>query len=427
MRLDDKLKTINKPALASYCSGSSVTIEEFYRNFIEPRLPKRDVVIKFHNALVKYATETPSPIYALRIFNENDETKIRRGFWTKIANSERSYFYTDNSFAYLFAKMAFDNDYPVDFLNDFYKLMSNHEFPYKYTIRGSLKNEKKYCAFPAWNKNPGITTHYKLAHIFDVGGGTDCEYWDGNKKYSIGEIAELIFKRGNHNEWKQVGPYYVREQTIDKCNADLAKRFLVAEFLRFVDPINYFLAPKGRYNGIVYNHFHPYDGKKENDIGEYKPLLAYIQNQFRKRYGKIYDEYLRLIMCKPYDIDDYIINHPINLEYDPNGLSQYSTTTTKTKTPKSSNPRISKYTNKTRIELAYIFLTNNVSLKYLEKNILKCNTDRHGATAKTILDALGISNSKKGILLATSIDDEINNSFGQYKDTLLEIKKMFHL
>ena len=78
----------------------------------------------------------------IRIFNEHNEMKIRRGFFTK-CNDNLSYFYTDNSFAYFFAKMAISNECPDNLGKDLLYMMQNFSFPYKYIIRGSLDNEKK--------------------------------------------------------------------------------------------------------------------------------------------------------------------------------------------------------------------------------------------------------------------------------------------
>ena len=79
------------------------------------------------------------------------------------------------------------------------------------------------------------------------------------------------------------------------------------------------------------------------------------------------------------------------------------------------------------MEVAKVFLTSNVSLIEIEKNIIKCTTDRHGATAKSILDSLQISNKKKGVLVIKNIDEEIELSDGIYRDTLIKLKEKYKL
>ncbi len=330
MDLRSKLNSINKPSLKKYVPGHDKTAIDFYNNFVNPMLPKCKTIRAMHKKLMAYANpeKLKKSVFPIRIFgSDKSEQKNRRGLFSKVFGL--SVFYTDNSFAYFFAKMAFDNDCPNNLCTEMRKMMKAFEFPYKVTIRGSLKSESKYAAFPASTKSPNITTFYKLAHIYDVGGDKGCEYYYQGKSYSIGEICELIFPRGNHADWKKdpKAKKYVRNlTTIDPKYKDLAEKFLVAHFLRFVHPLNYFLAPKAPYEGRVWNHFTPFNGKKEKDIGEYPPLRAYAAEQFEKRYPKEYREFLNLIMLPPNCLANMKskVGLDIDIEYDPDGLSQYS-------------------------------------------------------------------------------------------------------
>ena len=74
------------------------------------------------------------------------------------------------------------------------------------------------------------------------------------------------------------------------------------------------------------------------------------------------------------------------------------------------------------MEVALRFLKDGFSLKKLETIVLKTPTDRHGSSAKNILDSLSIENKKKGILNSKTIDEEIDEATGKYKETLQRLK-----
>ena len=74
---------------------------------------------------------------------------------------------------------------------------------------------------------------------------------------------------------------------------DDAKKYLIAEFLRFVHPFNYFLMPImiGKNARAVWARL---NGRK--DAAEYLPLLDFVRNKFAEIYGETYEEFLDLIM-----------------------------------------------------------------------------------------------------------------------------------
>ena len=49
MLLIQKLDEIRRPPIQMLSNGSANTIEEFWTTFIEPRLPKRDIMLLWHN------------------------------------------------------------------------------------------------------------------------------------------------------------------------------------------------------------------------------------------------------------------------------------------------------------------------------------------------------------------------------------------
>ena len=84
------------------------------------------------------------------------------------------------------------------------------------------------------------------------------------------------------------------------------------------------------------------------------------------------------------------------------------------------------YTYEEKIKVAAYYLRHNEGLKQVEENHMGL-VGRNGATAKYILNKLGIDTSKnanyKGLLLVADIDDEIRKATDAFKLTLEEIKK----
>ena len=90
------------------------------------------------------------------------------------------------------------------------------------------------------------------------------------------------------------------------------------------------------------------------------------------------------------------------------------------------NSRGKGYTYGEKIEMVAYYLRHDEGLVQVEENFLHL-TGRNGATAKYILNMLGVDTSKKsthkGLLLIHNLDDEIKKSTGVFKITLEEIKK----
>ena len=101
---------------------------------------------------------------------------------------------------------------------------------------------------------------------------------------------------------------------------------------------------------------------------------------------------------------------------------------TKTTAPRSGDAIGNGYTYSEKLTIAAYYLREGEGLVQVEENCMKL-TGRNGATAKYILNKLGLDTSRKSAhkgLLAksdSSIDDEIAKATGTFKITLQEIKK----
>lgn len=208
-----------------------------------------------------------------------------------------------------------------------------------------------------------------------------------------------------------------------------AKKVIVAKFLRFAHPLNYFLTPSKK--------LHTCETKVYmNDIGE-DPMMIHIVKQYLKeKYPKEYQEFLEKIMWT----DKYIgitYGKPVKVS---NKDGKKISSSKKAPTHKAKNKKVlnvpkSKIKQKTLIQLeaeytydkllavAAYYLQNKVGLKKIEEKLHL--TKNLGFEAMNILNELGINTNGdlKALLLNSNIDYEIENANGIFKTTLEEIKK----
>lgn len=322
-----KINSINKPKIPTFEDGTSKTIEDFWKDFIEPSLPKNiDVVIKWHNLLKEYVKKTDA---ILGFRTGNVAGKLRRG-WETVTNDGYSFFYTDNGFPHFFYKLAYDGDYEPK-LEEFYELMKNKQFP----IRDAFlmdPEEKQKAAFNVSGKNPGIgTSGYKLAHVIDAGR----DYCINGDVIGLAEICKKYFDLGQETDWtidETTGLYSRKNfQILDK-DKKLARQLAEISFLRMVHPMNYFLTPKKRNttttNGIktskIYNEY-SINGVTKYDIAEEPLLISYVRQKFHDRYTvngvDYFQDFLDLVYAKEDNLKEDGSTE-INIAYSASGLNQ---------------------------------------------------------------------------------------------------------
>ncbi len=287
------------PKIPSFEQGYAMDIQTFWTNFIEPRLPNIEIVEKWNNLLQEYS-DVSNAVFPIRAFynwdkdfveNEKDD-ELRRGFYTKFLNENFSYFFTDNYFVAYIEKMALDNFCPT--LNEFKEMMISRKFPARFGQ--SCSTERKKAAYIITGKNPGINTSgYKIAHIIDT--GTNYLLSDG-VTYSLKELSEKFdFSRGKYSEWQEAndnfGKLFLRIS--NASNSLETRKVLKAHFLRLANPLNYFLTPKMKKDGTVYNEYRNNKGEIKYDIAEYKNLQNFVHEKFLEKYGAMYSDYLKLV------------------------------------------------------------------------------------------------------------------------------------
>ena len=486
-------KKTNETIYSRWETRYSTTIEDFYKDFIQPRLPKPEIVRKWHQMLVDYS-QMDGAIFPIRDGHTNaddDKIKLRRGWLVRVDDhleyeKKFSYTFTDNYFAAYIYKMALDEYCPS--VKEFFEYMTvfkdASDIGWLTTKKGKVDNSvygtepRRFISMPIRFGQIGKSTYpgntesiknayintspaptcpfgsygYKHAHIFPVKGIYAVNKieiaWKDNNLVLLGEESTSQ----QDYQWDDTIHNFVWDRKMTNTSErDSLRELIVAHFLRFVDPMNHFLAPM---QGC--NKYTNADGEYSLDIAEYDRLTTYLQFAREREYGRDFDDYRKVIAAPAnlqaidYGTDEIrVIYHESTQE----AATRKCPTITKSASAKSTSGKPSssaksstekaaktssgkpkqktleeleaKYSRAKLIEVAACYLNNRIGLKELEKRLHLAES--LGFEAQNILHALGINTSRnsphKGLLLAPAdIDDEIAKATDTFKTTLEEIK-----
>lgn len=414
--LIDKLKNIDSPKIQSLPQKEHFdTIEELFNNFIKDKLPSTDVIKDWHRLLMNYIDDTTNLSCCVRYGNsgskksssqnESGYYKLRRGWLTRNKSDGFEYFFADNFFSSFIYKMAMDGFVPT--LEEFREVFKAHKFPYGFGYKIDKKiNEYKGVVVPTAHE-PGFLGNYKLSHVFDSGNFFDVG--DG-KSHKDSDLSDIYYPIGHSNDYLSQKDH-IRIMDI----SEESKKVIIAKFLRFAHPFNYFLTPSKKHHvcGIkVY----------KNDIGEEPLMVNYVKQYLEKTYPKEYKEFLEKIMWFDVKGTDSTGKEQIDITFGKDVNKSGSK-----KISKVAKNKHNKYSEDVLLELIKCFLTNNVTYAQLDKDFLKCPTDRHGNTSYTLIKRLGFVTDDKNSLSHYSIDDLISSANGKRKDTLIKVKDKYNL
>ena len=201
-----------------------------------------------------------------------------------------------------------------------------------------------------------------------------------------------------------------------------------------VHPMNYFISPKSRNHGKIYNIY-----VRGSNIAEDLNVLSFIRTKFHERYTidgvDYFQDFLNLVL----PFEDKIKedgNTILNVRYSSDdltsrsiGMDNVSTSVEKTKAQNRHSLVITKKVttvDNMKMELAKEYLFNpSTSFRKLEIGIMGIESPVRGGgfKARKIINNLGITAEKKGILCYKNINDEISTAIGQYRKTLKLLKK----
>lgn len=300
--------------------------------------------------------------------------------------------------------MALDGFVPAD-VKELRDVFRAHKFPYGFGFKIDNKiNEYKGVVITI-GKEPGFLDNYKISHVFDAG---ENFLMDDGSVQGDEYLSPLYYPIGHSKDFL-TEPDKIRKMKI----SDEAKKVIVAKFLRFAHPMNYFLTPGKKLHSCATKVY-------MNDIGEDPIMIHYVKQYLKKEYKIEYTEFLNKIMWR----DEYI-----GIKYEPSSRSlgvkarKKPAPATAKKGDKILEALEAEYSYPKLIEVAACYLCNNFGLKKIEKQMLL--KENLGYEAQKILKVLGIETdgSMKNSLNPLNIDSQIAGATGTLKDTLIEIKK----
>lgn len=318
MTLINKLRKVNRPFLPKMENGTAQTIKEFYDTFIEPHLPQNiENVIAWHKMLKEYV-QKPDAVLGFR--TGNVAGSLRRG-WETITTDGYSFFYTDNFGAHFYYKLAYDADWEPN-LEEYYRVMKDKLFPVRFPYFMD-REEKKRAGFIVNGRNPGLGgAGYYLAHIIDAG---DNIVFNG-RQLGLAEIITRYFNLEQPEKWTlnvETQKYCRNNFDIPEADRRDARKLAEICFLRMVHPMNYFLSPKSKTRGKIYNTYQRNETTR-NDIGEYSNVISYVRQKLHERYTvngtDYFQEFLDLV-CPMEDNIHEDGNTVINLSYSARALN----------------------------------------------------------------------------------------------------------
>ena len=407
MNIEEFLNNDNIFDFPTVPTGSSSTAGEFFRKaIITPQ--NTETVRKWHHLLTRYMND-PEAIILSRLYESNQLNGVwdnRRGMLTRMADGF-SYACASNDFARIIFTMAYCNFVPE--YRDFKKMMTERKFSLS-SCRGLTTVEREHAAFRIKQYHTRFYTQgWYLAHIMAF----KRDEYSGYPGIDLKDIITL----GTKNRWRSNGDYYVRELpgTLSEDQKKIAK----AQFLRFIDPINYFLVP-GRSNSSIGN------------IGERDEIVNFM----RKKYSDSFDDDYKDFMKKALVGQDLIpqqsvetlgrqqisvsfglnlAHHAANLPAVPHHAANQ---------PRNVQDRRSQFTDHEKACCLKAYLFDGLSYRDLEREVLQIESPDHGGgyKAQTMMRSFGLISANKGLCRGKTLDGAIRQSNGAIKDALKFIK-----
>ena len=278
---DDKNYKKNKKYTPKLYSDEAKTIAEFYQKCLSKHISDPSYIANakaWHKMLMEYV-EDPDAVFWIRYHENGPKNPItgryqtRRACKTVFADGT-TYVFVSNYDAHEIFNMVRLGVVPDK--NEFKSLMKNHLFPLHYDNGGKCE-ESDGKAYPCIGSvKGGVLTaeHWYLAHI--VGIKSDV-YVKSGKQLNVD--IEKLYPRGEITEWKDDHGVKVR-----KLNYSLSpeeKDIIKAHFLRFVDPLNYYVVPGEKFqkNGIC------------KQIGSSFRLNDYMRKKYDTTYCSDYKDF----------------------------------------------------------------------------------------------------------------------------------------
>ena len=309
---DNYYRTKKFPKQLPNSVKSDKTVKEFYDNCIFKNQCSKSDVLAWHDMFLEYLN-LPDAIYWIRYYESGS---IINGRWT---NRRACYTEFKDGFSYVFVSnfdvheifnMIYQGVIPN--AQEFLNLMKTFKYQLHYDS-GKSCEESDICAYQnIGSPHGGVLTvnHWYLAHINAIKGGY--RRINGSVQELSDQEINWIFPRGEKSDWKIDKVDGIMKRKLNYSLSQEEKDLVKAHFLRFVDPLNYFVVP-----GVNYEINNIY-GHKKKSIGEFADLISYVAYQFESYYDKraFADFRDNALVASPHSINiANIANKVINISY----------------------------------------------------------------------------------------------------------------
>ncbi|MCR5659891.1 MAG: hypothetical protein K6G25_11285 [Bacteroidales bacterium] len=258
------------------------TINDFYENCIKLNMGKSNV-LDWHNMFMEYV-DLDDAVFWIRYYESgkkvNNRYSNRRACYTEFKDGF-SYVFVSNFDVHEIFNMIRHGVSPD--VHEFLDLMKSFNYPLHYDPGKNKKNceETDICAYPnIGSPQGGVLTmnHWYLAHINAIKGAY--RRIDGTVQELSDQEINRIYPRGIVSDWKRDPVDGIMKRKQKYCLSQEEKDLVKAHFLRFVDPLNYFVVPG------VYYEINDIYGDKKKSIGEYDDLNLFVSLKYELEYGK---------------------------------------------------------------------------------------------------------------------------------------------
>ena len=261
--------------------GASDSVMGLFENCISNNLTDEicDTIRYWHRLLVDYSSSPQDVILPIRIYENLGHGHTRRRALTILEN-HFAYAFASNSFARAVEAMVLAGIRPSQ--EEFASIFRNFTACLGFHWGNETVEEQHIAAYPNAYKRKFYLDGWYLAHIHGIG----TEVFAGHEDVVVGEV----FPVGELVDW-QNGNINGINIPIRRIQGELNQHqweFARAHFLRFLDPINYFLVPSQKREMHV--------PKTVNCLGEERCVVdfmkRYMSEQFHDEYVEFCDKAL---------------------------------------------------------------------------------------------------------------------------------------
>ena len=390
-------------------NGETSTVGDFFKQCTAGVRLSPEMIVKWHRMLVSYSNPKKNNRLPVRLHESvriNGAYETRRGAVTRMQDGFE-YVFASNYFARVIYSMGKEGYVPEE--EDFADMINNRKVCISYPLHVN-PGEQEISAYPSRIVNARYSTQglytpsWYLAHIADVNNVRRVPY-----RGFEGVRPRDVMSSGKMADWEMVNGMPVRQL---KENLGEKRAIVRANFLRFLDPINYFLVPSRKFEKHEVG---------SGVLGEASDVVAYAKQRMISEVEKIshgiYDEFCDIALISKKEYEERSVEQLGSVrmmvrfssrQINENGNVKSATITAKEKNRCEKKLSIS---DKLLEDVVRAYLEEGKSYRRIECDILGIEGKKRGGgfVAKALLNGLGISSAEKRVFAQVSPQEFVEN------------------